>query len=242
MILSRLTQALKRQNWLAVILEFVIVFMGVVIGFQFSMSSGDRADLQQEERIIRQLRLEIEDGIRLTEQFARARESRLEQLTQAAVIIQSNGDLGLSERQCDSLRDSHVPFYDNVSIQTVDELINSGATRVLRDDVLRERIFSYATAHARYREVIDLTQRMMISLSDNFPAAISYVASEDAWAAGDPVCNTAAMRDSPGFQNALFGNIQRATTFRDQTYNDLEALTNIQERLDYILENGSPSN
>ena len=36
MILSRITQALRDQNWLAVGIEFVIVILGVVIGFQIS--------------------------------------------------------------------------------------------------------------------------------------------------------------------------------------------------------------
>ncbi len=36
MILSRLTHALREQNWLAVGIEFIIVEAGVVIGFQIS--------------------------------------------------------------------------------------------------------------------------------------------------------------------------------------------------------------
>ncbi|MFT6541804.1 MAG: hypothetical protein ACJAU5_000882, partial [Maricaulis maris] len=34
MILSRIARALKDQSWLAVGIEFVIVILGVVIGFQ----------------------------------------------------------------------------------------------------------------------------------------------------------------------------------------------------------------
>jgi hypothetical protein len=43
MILSRLSDALKTQNWLAVIVEFLIVLAGVVIGFQISAWNEDRA-------------------------------------------------------------------------------------------------------------------------------------------------------------------------------------------------------
>jgi len=34
MILSRISRAVREQNWFAVVLEFVIVIAGVVIGFQ----------------------------------------------------------------------------------------------------------------------------------------------------------------------------------------------------------------
>lgn len=43
MILSRLSDALKTQNWFAVALEFVIVIAGVVIGFQVNAWSEARA-------------------------------------------------------------------------------------------------------------------------------------------------------------------------------------------------------
>ncbi|MFY0638552.1 hypothetical protein [Maricaulis maris] len=43
MILARIARALKDQNWLAVGIEFVIVILGVVIGFQVTAWNADRA-------------------------------------------------------------------------------------------------------------------------------------------------------------------------------------------------------
>jgi len=50
MILSRISRAVREQNWFAVALEFVIVIAGVVIGFQVtgwadSRAESDRAEL-----------------------------------------------------------------------------------------------------------------------------------------------------------------------------------------------------
>lgn len=36
MILQNLSKAVREQNWFAVVLEFVIVIAGVVIGFQIN--------------------------------------------------------------------------------------------------------------------------------------------------------------------------------------------------------------
>jgi len=44
MILARLSQAIRTQNWFAVALEFVIVILGVVIGFQITEWNGERQE------------------------------------------------------------------------------------------------------------------------------------------------------------------------------------------------------
>ncbi|MEE2526854.1 hypothetical protein V0U79_10770 [Hyphobacterium sp. HN65] len=231
-----MTTAIKRQNWLAVGLEFVIVVLGVVIGFQFSLNSGNRADRREEQRILAQLDAEIAGAIEQTEQFLRGRELRLELLSQTAQVIQSDENQDLTAPQCDGIRDSHVPFFDNVEVQTVDELTNSGATRVLQATGLRGLIFEYSRVHAGNREVMLFIQQSMISLPDNFPNSIRYEARSDAYGAGIPICNVEAMAASIEFQNALFGNIQRVTALRDFTRRELNALVALRESLNSLNE------
>ena len=55
MILRRLTDAIREQNWAAVIIEFVIVLSGVVIGFQFTAWNEARQDADREALIISRL-------------------------------------------------------------------------------------------------------------------------------------------------------------------------------------------
>jgi hypothetical protein len=52
MILARLTRAIREQNWFAVVLEFVIVIAGVVIGFQVTAWNEERAERALEASII----------------------------------------------------------------------------------------------------------------------------------------------------------------------------------------------
>jgi hypothetical protein len=49
MILSRITRALKDQNWLAAGIEFAIVILGVVIGFQVSAWNERRAEIAESQ-------------------------------------------------------------------------------------------------------------------------------------------------------------------------------------------------
>ena len=42
MILARLSKAIREQNWFAVVLEFIIVIAGVVIGFRVTAWNAER--------------------------------------------------------------------------------------------------------------------------------------------------------------------------------------------------------
>ena len=55
MILARISQALKDQNWLAVAIEFVIVILGVVIGFQISAWNDQRQAVARAEVLTERL-------------------------------------------------------------------------------------------------------------------------------------------------------------------------------------------
>lgn len=54
MILSRITRAVREQNWFAVALEFVIVVAGVLLAFQFSLMSQNQAE---RARVVAQIEL-----------------------------------------------------------------------------------------------------------------------------------------------------------------------------------------
>jgi len=53
--LARISQAIKEQNWFAVVLEMVIVILGVVIGFQITAWGEDRAQRTKERAYLVQL-------------------------------------------------------------------------------------------------------------------------------------------------------------------------------------------
>lgn len=60
MILARLSRAVREQNWFAVVLEFVIVIAGVVIGFQITAWASERAAEERREAALERLHDEAE--------------------------------------------------------------------------------------------------------------------------------------------------------------------------------------
>jgi len=59
LILARITRAIREQNWFAVVLEFVIVIAGVVIGFQVTAWNAGQQERQREAEYLHQLDVEL---------------------------------------------------------------------------------------------------------------------------------------------------------------------------------------
>ena len=63
MILRRLTENLRAQNWTAITIEFLIVVIGVFIGTQVSNWNQDRSEKRETERMLVQLVPELQGQV-----------------------------------------------------------------------------------------------------------------------------------------------------------------------------------
>lgn len=63
MILRRITQHVKDQNWFAVALDFVIVVMGILIAFQITNWNEARGERHREVQILREIGTDLQQDI-----------------------------------------------------------------------------------------------------------------------------------------------------------------------------------
>lgn len=63
MILRRITQHVREQNWTAIAIDFIIVVVGVFIGIQVANWNESRADRAEEQNLLRGLRAEFTDVV-----------------------------------------------------------------------------------------------------------------------------------------------------------------------------------
>jgi len=90
MILSRIIHHLKAQNWTAVAIEFLIVILGVVIGFQVTDWAARRADSASEATHLGYLAADLRADIAEldeTMRFVRARAAALD-----AILVDVSGE------------------------------------------------------------------------------------------------------------------------------------------------------
>mgnify|MGYP006866152529 CR=1 FL=1 len=59
MILRRITQHIKEQNWFAVVLDFIIVILGILIAFQITNWNEERQTKAVELRTLEQIEIEF---------------------------------------------------------------------------------------------------------------------------------------------------------------------------------------
>jgi len=71
MLLRRVSEHLKTQNWMGVLIDFVIVVLGVFVGLQAQEWSSERDDRHRLERIISAIKADMADSRRVESRFGR---------------------------------------------------------------------------------------------------------------------------------------------------------------------------
>ena len=136
MLLRRVTEHVQQQNWTAVVIDFVIVVVGVVIGIQVANLNEMRIENQQSarftERLIDDLRLEAWS-------FVFAREYYSDVLAGAERTVSAlEGAAELSDEEL-LINAYRATQYKSppAARATYDELISTGAMDLIRDESLR---------------------------------------------------------------------------------------------------------
>jgi hypothetical protein len=155
MILSRLTNAIRRQDWFTVLIELLIVVLGIFLGLQANEWAQDREDRKEERAALERLHLESRNAF---EQLSRQLQytKRLNQMRRAAVQF-VDGDAPLPE---DPLPlkigiNTLVQFPPVVPVTVVyEELTASGQMQLIRSAKLRDQIAEFHTHLGGHNQIL----------------------------------------------------------------------------------------
>lgn len=145
MILRRLTQHVKDQNWFAVALDFFIVVVGILIAFQITNWSEARSDRVREQQIIERLH---SDFVVLDEW----QEQRVEHMEMFAdetaaivqIIINEPEDSDLARLQTFFKGFTGFPSASGQS-DTYEQLVSSGDMNLITNEQLRSELVKHAS-------------------------------------------------------------------------------------------------
>ena len=144
MILSRISKAVREQNWFAVAIEFLIVILGVVIGFQISIWAQARAEAEREALMLSRLHGEAETNVRY---FTQQVEARRVSDARRDVLIQSllAGDFEtVDPREMVGGVFSASNVVDPTPSRVVyDEIVSAGLTSRIGDETMRIALAEY---------------------------------------------------------------------------------------------------
>ena len=169
MILRRITEHVKAQNWTAVALDFVIVVVGVFMGIQVANWDAARQGRVLGQEYIVRLHDEVELAEARHNSILRELNFSVQYLQEAIdVVTGSDAEPSLSQNQCDAAFSSHIYRASQLSIPTLEELLANGRISTLSDHALRAAILKLAqlqNATQANREVFQ---------GDDIPSPVSY--------------------------------------------------------------------
>lgn len=158
MILRRLTPHVRRQDWLAVALDLVVVIVGVFVGLQVSNWNEERKERRKEDAYLARLDAEmdvilerLEGGLlayrQSTEAAALLLDARRIHRGERAGPMPDDAGIGRAMRM---LRAGRVPAGSPAAFK---EMVSSGELTILRSEALRDALFRYDEFAAIARDV-----------------------------------------------------------------------------------------
>lgn len=239
MLLRRITQHVKDQNWFAVSIDFLIVVFGVFIGIQVSNWNESRSENELASRYIVQLSddirsdiTEIKTGYRTSEWRLGALTSLLEKSGIPTIDISYNPERVLTTPRPSVTNDSitylmnassYTRFLDNDRPAYV-SLVNSGNARLIGKLKPWPCIQSY---YAQYQEVRLFEERLLLFRTElirtQHDAGISIAGNVSENETLERIRNNAALSASMS-SNRLF------------TFYHMDVLEELRQRAELLLE------
>jgi hypothetical protein len=245
MILRRISENIKSQNWFAVLVEFVIVVIGVFMGLQVQDWNEARKERIEEHDLLSRL---YEETLGLLEA---QREQLVGLRARADVLMSINPVLFsqepprlISDEECENISSSHVFRRPPDELPVLDEMLSTGRFDVLQDKVIKEQLRSYVLFRGRGRAYYEEATNELFRLHSRFPGLITVgrVPMEAGYAGRwtglsgegfrwDPVCDVEKMRASTAFLNEYVDNLARNRTMITFTEQRLEHLDKLKTTL-----------
>lgn len=142
MILRRLSTALRKQDWVTVVIETLIVMFGVFLGIQVSNWNEARQAHRQERAYLVRLSSDITESI---EYFGAKHAQSVHRNTVVKTFIDALDDADTTDAELVAASQAFieegwpVAYFQPTRI-TFDDLVTSGNLQIIRDAELREEI------------------------------------------------------------------------------------------------------
>ncbi len=247
LILRRISQHVKDQNWFAVALDFVIVVAGILIAFQITVWNEVRKDSAEEQKYLTRLHSDVIDALNTSFNHAALKSKVQNSLRSTLEAFKPNSGIEkLTSQQCASVYFSHIYEAPFPSLPTVSELLSSGRFSVLGSERLRDLLAKHEQTRDGYQRFADgmLVNRIVMAAehSDLIQIGVEFHNfSSDGSNFFDHIsddiiaCDLASMRSDVRFKNNLIDNTARHHEFHRSVAAQYEQLQEIHRELDSVI-------
>lgn len=155
MLLRRLAEDFRRQDWVTVTIELVLVIAGVLIALQVDNWHESRKDRHDEKIFLRELH---DDILRANGQTTRTRALRLRQAeylnSALELVFHPEPDRELLERECDAVAYSFATYVGRSDLPSLIQLQNTGRSGIISDHQLSSALAGLAQRRSALETVV----------------------------------------------------------------------------------------
>ena len=170
MLLRRITEHVKAQNWFAVGLDFLIVVFGVFIGLQVANWSASRVDRTDERIFLNSLHQDIVEAEQISKRILNIRITVFNDLESAVdILFERTPWRELSNAECTAIGNSHIAGVIWTDLPSLSGLRDAGRTGILRDEVLLQNLATLMQRQEAMEKIIEAVQITTVDLPRAHP-------------------------------------------------------------------------
>jgi len=245
MILRRISENVKAQNWFAVAIEFVIVVVGVFMGLQVQDWNDLRKERIEEKELLVRLYGETQELLETQREELVGLRARADILMRVNPVLFSQEPLrAITDEECANIASSHVFRRPPDELPVLDEMLSTGRFDVLRDEDIKQQLRAYVLFRGRGRAYYEEATNELFRLHSRFPDLIKIgrlpmeAGFVGRWTrlSGEgfmwnPVCDVEKMRAGTAFLNEYVDNLSRIGSLTQFTEQRQELLAELQTAL-----------
>jgi len=156
MIIKRLAENIKKQDWFVVTIEIMIVVIGIFIGLQVDDWNKARLDDAKSERYTDQLIVDLHEELYIIAYVLAYNEDVLQNAEAALRVLTNKTEMGNEEFLINMFRASQYTWLAKTQM-TLEELVSTGQVDLIKSTQLRS--FALAVYHSPLLQLIEIRGR-----------------------------------------------------------------------------------
>ena len=212
MLLRRLGDGLRAQNWFTVAIELMVLVVGIFLGLQVDDWNQRRIDRNDEQVFLTRLHEELLDSISVR---AFLRERRIEhwhRMRDAMEHLANPDEVeGFSDAECNAIYESHIKTSNIADLPSFRTLVATGRLHIVSDEALRSTLVRFNQQRELINQFAELDGFELGPKHPAFFRVQPFINTENDRNDLDikVACDLDAMRYSQQFKLEFFSNADR---------------------------------
>jgi hypothetical protein len=239
MILRRLADAIKQQNWFTVTVEVLIVVIGIFLGLQANSWNQSRMDRAKEDKIILRLHTEVIEVLSANEPWF-SRSLAMEDLFEGIVEVLNNSQelREFTAQECGAIITSNRFGSPRPILPIIEEIFATGDLTLIESTEIRNTISKLYRLTDERSELNSAIGENVEVLIKQYPSLIPLDGSYDSlvsFRSETTNCDARGMQKHQGFKNDFFDNLARHYYYTRRLQQEQKTLEGLHELVDAAL-------